>query len=201
MLSIAILAGGQSRRMGEEKALTLLAGIPLIEHVLKQVDGLGNEIIIATNSPERLRYLGFRLVLDPIPEAGALRGLHSAIDAMQGDRALVVACDMPFINRQLLRHMIEVPSTADVVIPMCSNEYEPFHALYARSCLPAIQAAIQKSRRRMISFFPDVTVQAVEDDVISRYDPEHISFFNINTTEDLLRAEEIYRKLSQGRDT
>ena len=116
MLTIAIQAGGQSRRMGSDKALIHLGGKPLIEHILERVDGLGDEILITSNYPESLAYLEIPLVPDAIPGAGALAGLYTALEAAQGDRVLVLACDMPFANRQLLEFMIKLDPSVDIVI-------------------------------------------------------------------------------------
>lgn len=191
MVTVAIQAGGHSRRMGYDKAMASLAGKSLIQHVLARVVDLGDEVILTASDPESYRFLGLRTVPDAVPGAGTLAGLMTALQAARGDTVLVLACDMPFVSRPLLQHMLALSTRADVVIPRRANEFEPFHAVYSRACIPAIQAALDAGKRRVISFFPDVRVLTVEDPDLTRLDPTGLSFFNVNTADDLAHAERI----------
>jgi molybdopterin-guanine dinucleotide biosynthesis protein A len=191
MLTVAIQAGGQSRRMGRDKGLVLLRGRPLISRLLDRVADLGDEVLITTNRPEDYAFLGVRLASDDSPGAGALSGLRTALRAADGDKVLVLACDMPFVSRPLLMHMIGLAPQADVVVPRPAGGYEPMHAVYDRICLPEIEASLEAGDMRMISFFPRVRVLPVEDDVLERLDPARRSFFNVNTPEDLALAERL----------
>lgn len=178
--------------MGSDKALIPLAGKPLIEHVLARVHGLGDELLITTNRGADFAYLGLRTVSDPQPAAGTLAGIHTALHAARGDRVLVLACDMPLVNRALLDHLVSLAADADVVIPYHNGWFEPLHAVYARqSCSRAIASAIAAGERRIISFFPQVHVLRVEEATLQQYDPQGLSFFNINTPTDLARAERL----------
>ena len=170
-----------------------LAGLPLIEHVLRRVEGLGDELLITTNRPEAYAHLDARLVSDSIPGTGPLAGLQTALRAASGEAVLVVACDMPFVERGLLEHMLDMISDADVVIPRKDGLIEPLQAVYARHCLPAVEKAIQQGEQRVVSFFPEVRVLNVEGETLERLDPQGLSFFNINTPEDLKRAEALLR--------
>ena len=190
MLTVAIQAGGQSLRMGSDKGLLPLAGKPLIEHLLARVDGLGDEILITTNQPQRYSYLGVKLVADAVPDAGTLAGLQTALSAAQGASVLVLACDMPFVSRPLLQHLIRLAPQADVVIPQHRGNYEPLHAVYNKyNCLHALEAALEAGEKRVISFFPRVQVAIVGEAELARLDPKGSSFFNINTPEELDQAE------------
>ena len=191
MLTVAVQAGGRSSRMGSDKALLRLDGIPLIERLLQRVSGLGEEILITTNRPQDYQYLGLRMASDPEPGAGALHGLRTALEAARGQTVLVLACDMPFVSRPLLEHMLQLAEAADLVVPRRGGEYEPLHAVYSKGCLPALEAALQRGQRRMISFFPSLNLRTVEQEEIDRLDPEGLSFFNVNTPEDLRKAERI----------
>jgi len=192
VLTIAIQAGGESHRMGRNKALLPLAGRSLIEHLLARLEGLGDEILITTNRPQDYSFLGLRLVSDLFPGIGALTGLHAALAAAHGRSVLVLACDMPFICRPLLEHLVGLAPQADVVIPRHGDKYEPLHAVYnPRNCLPALENALAAGAKRLISFFPQVKVLTVEESELSRLDPHGLSFFNINTPEDLAQAERI----------
>lgn len=197
MISIVIQAGGQSSRMGQDKALVPLAGRPMIEHILTRLTGLGEETIITTNKPEDYEYLDLPLVSDEEPGAGALPGLRTALKAAQGDHIFVLACDMPFVNRLLVEHLLGLTSEADVIVPRWQDTYQTMHAVYARkNCLRAVEKALEKGEQRMISFYSDVKVRPVPPEEVAEIDPQGRSFFNVNTPEDLAEAE---RLLAQAR--
>lgn len=200
-LSVAVLAGGKSSRMGVDKAFVQVRGRPLIEDVLAGLAGLGAEVFIVTNQPEPYRYLGLPLYGDVLPEMGALGGVYSALHYSAGARTLCVACDMPFVVRPLLAHLAALSAEWDAVVPRLAAgpagrlEAEPFRAVYARgACLGPIRSALEAGRLRVISFFPDVRVRFVDPPEVEQFDPEHRSFFNVNTPEDLDEA----RRLAQG---
>ena len=197
-LSMAVLAGGKSSRMGQDKAFVAVRGRPLIEDVLDGLAGLGAEAFIVTNQPEPYRYLGLPLYADVLPDQGALGGVYSALYHSTRPRTLCVACDMPFVVRPLLEHLVALSVDADAVVPRLLAEgrleAEPFRAVYARAaCLGPIQAALAAGRMRVISFFPEVRVRFVDPPEVERFDPEHLSFFNVNTPADLARARQIAR--------
>lgn len=190
MLSIAIQAGGESSRMGQDKALVPLAGRPMIEHVLTRIQGLGEEILVTTNQPDAYEKLGVALASDAEPGAGALPGLQTALQAAHGDTVLVLACDMPFVNRLLLEYLLSLAEEADVVVPRWDGRYQTLHAVYARKkVLRAVERVLDEGERRMISFYPYVRVHTVSPEKIAEFDPKGRSFFNVNTPEDLAEAE------------
>lgn len=189
MVSVVIQAGGESRRMGQDKGLVQLAGRPLVQHVLDRVRSLGDELWITTNRPESYAFLGVPTASDPEPGLGALAGLRTALRAARADTVLVVACDMPFLQPALLRYLLSRAGEADIVIPRRGGEFEPLHAVYQRTCLPALEAALARGEARMISFFPDVRLLPVDPPQLAAYDPAGLSFFNINTPDDLSQAE------------
>lgn len=190
-LTVAILAGGKSSRMGSDKSFVSVLGRPLIEHVLAQVSGLGDETLIVTNQPELYARLGVPLFGDVLPGKGALGGLYSALHAASQRHILCIACDMPFVVRPLLEHLIALAPQADVVVPRLGGEVEPFRAVYARSCTAPILAALEAGQMRVISFFKDVRVRYVERDELARFDPQGLSFFNVNTPAELEQARQI----------
>lgn len=196
MLSVVIQAGGQSSRMGRDKALVPLAGLPMIQHVLARLEGLGDETLVTTNN-EELDFLDLPLIPDEEPGAGALYGLRTALSAARGDTVLVIACDMPFVNRLLLEHLVELSEKADVVVPRWNDRYQTLQSVYARKkCLKAVEDALESGEQRMISFYPQVKVRIVPPEEVAEYDPTGRSFFNVNTPEELAEAEEF---LSQAR--
>jgi molybdopterin-guanine dinucleotide biosynthesis protein A len=182
--------------MGPDKAFALLAGTPLIEHLLAKVEGFGDEVIVTTNRPHAYAHLGLPLFTDPTPGLGALQGLHTALSAAQGDKVLVLACDMPFVQRDLMAHLLRLANQADVVIPKWQNHFEPLHAVYDKAaCLPAVEEALAAGEKRVTSILPKVRVLTVEDDELTRFDPSNMSFFNVNSWADLEQAERLFEDL------
>ena len=190
MITVAVQAGGRSSRMGRDKALVPLGGTPLIEHVLQRLEGLGDEVLITTNRPEDYSFLAARLVADREPGAGALPGLLTALEAARGERVVLVGCDMPFVNRSLIELMLRIDTDAEVVIPRYDEILHPLHAVYAKTCFEPVSQALAAGEKRMISFIPQVETHIVEQGVIEEYDPAGLSFFNVNTPEELDQAEQ-----------
>jgi molybdopterin-guanine dinucleotide biosynthesis protein A len=198
MISIAIQAGGESRRMGEEKALLPFLGTTLIQRVINRVETLGDELLITTNRPQVYQKFNLPLFEDLLPGHGALGGLYTALSAATYPVVIVVACDMPFVNADILSLAIrELDSNeVDVVIPETTKGYEPFHAVYHReNCLPVIRRALDAGERKLISWFPEVKIRVIPDSVLKLYDPQQIAFINLNTREEFLKAEQLAREV------
>jgi molybdopterin-guanine dinucleotide biosynthesis protein A len=180
--------------MGRDKALIPFMGRPLIERVLERVAHLGDEILVTTNKPEGYRYLQVPLIPDLIPGRGALGGLLTALSTAQNPHVAVVACDLPFANAELLEaeRKLLVNSGSDAVIPRTEGGTEPFHAIYRRdTCLPAIQSAIDADKWRVDAWFSKVKLRFMYAEETMRFDPEQIAFWNVNTLEELYRAEHL----------
>lgn len=193
MVSIVIQAGGQSRRMGRDKGLVPLNNLPLIEHVIAPLIDLADETIITTNRPDDYQYLGLPLASDQHPGAGALAGLETALEAAHTEHVFVIACDMPFVNRDLVEYIISFAGKADVVVPHFDDKFQPLHALYHRNnCLPAIRRSLSENLKRMISFYPLVSVYKIASKQVKSFDPVGQSFKNVNTPEDLADAERTF---------
>lgn len=188
-ITIAIQAGGRSSRMGQDKGLALLAGKPMIEHVLARVAGLGQEILITTNNPAGYAYLGLPMAGDAEPGAGALPGLYTALSAARAETVLLLACDMPFVNRALLVYLLSLADQADVIVPYWQDQYQTMHAVYARDPVrAAVAVALARGQKRMIGFYDQVRVRAVAAAEITPFDPDGLTFFNANTPAELAAA-------------
>jgi molybdopterin-guanine dinucleotide biosynthesis protein A len=195
-LSLVIQAGGESRRMGQDKALVPFLGRPLIQRVMERMAGIAAEVLVTTNHPEAFSFLGVRLAGDLQPERSSLGGLYTAIHAARGPLVGVVACDMPFASPALLAGECDLLESGqyDVVIPRSAEGFEPLHAVYRReTCLLAIRAALEAGERRMVSWFPSVKVKVLAPEEVLSYDPGGRAFININTPEELHQAEELAR--------
>jgi len=193
MLTICIQAGGESRRMGQDKALMPFLGRPLIQHVVDRLVPIANEMIVTTNRPEDYRFLDMPLFPDLKPGRGALGGLYTALSSATCEVVAVVACDMPFASPELIKaaSRLLAKDGADVVIPDSGGGLEPMHAVYRReTCIPAIETAIAADRWKLISWFPDVKVRILQPDETKAYDPSGLAFWNLNTPEEFAEAEE-----------
>jgi len=188
-ITIAIQAGGQSSRMGEDKSFVLYNGRPMIETVLAQVSGLGQETFIVTNNPEPYAYLGIPTVGDIYPDHGPLGGMHTALAHASHSHTLMVACDMPWLERPLLQHLISLRQTADVIVPRWDKYPEPLHAIYSNACVPAIESNLKAKRLKITRFFGEVSVRYVEREEIEKNGGNGRSFANINTPQDLTQAQ------------
>lgn len=183
-VSVAILAGGQSRRMGRDKALLPVGGRPVIERVIQCVMPLSDDVTIITNTPEKYYHLGCRTESDVYPGKGSLGGIYTAIHMARYSYCLVVACDMPFLNPNLLQHLMTLTSGFDVVIPHIKDFPETMHAIYGKGCLEPIKWRLLADHLKIITFFEDVRVRYVERDDVARFDPNFYSFLNMNTPAD-----------------
>lgn len=186
-----ILAGGKSTRLGQNKALVELDGKPLVRHVMDALRPLVDEIVLVTNTPGDFAFLEIPMVADQYVGAGPLAGLHAGLSTIRGEYGLAVGCDMPFLNRALLEYMVLQRTGYDVVIPRIGDYYEPLHALYARHCLPTIESTLQSGQRRLLGFIHPLKVRYIKADEIDRFDPQRLSFFNLNSPGDLERMREI----------
>jgi molybdopterin-guanine dinucleotide biosynthesis protein A len=194
VLTVVIQAGGESRRMGRDKALIPFLGKPLIERVLHRVAPLADEVLVTTNRPESYSFLGLPLFSDLVPGRGALGGLFTALSAARHELVAVVACDMPFVSAALLaaEQDLLADTSLDAAIPQTEGGTEPFHAVYRRAtCLPAIQEAMQSEKWRVDAWFPQARLRFLTPEEVLRYDPDRLAFWNVNTPEDLLQAEQL----------
>ena len=179
--------------MGQDKALMLFLGRPLIQRVTDRLAPIADEVIVTTNHPEDYRFLGLPLFPDLKPGRGALGGLYTALSSATCESVAVVACDMPFASVSLIEaaSRLLIQEEADVVIPDSGGGLEPMHAVYRReTCIPAIEAAIEADKWKLISWFPDVKVRILQPDEVKTYDPSGLAFWNLNTPEEFAEAEQ-----------
>jgi len=189
-----ILAGGKSSRLGRSKALQAIGGKSLIQWVVDRLALLSTEIIIATAHGEAISFssaVKIKTVADIYPGKGPLVGIYSGLIASSSSRAIVVGCDTPFLSAGLLEYMTQICSTFDIVVPRIKNKLEPLCAVYSKNCSGLIQGLLEQDELRIRKLFSMVKVKYVEEDEINRFDPEHLSFFNINSQDDLDRAKKL----------
>ena len=191
-----ILAGGQSRRMGRRKAELILQGETLLSRTLRQVRPLCDRLLVSVAAGTSPTLPGVEVVLDAYPGRGAIIGLASGLRAA-GESVLALAVDMPFLNLELLRHLIALAPGWDAVVPRPGKFFEPLHAVYAPACLPVFEDQIRAGVMQILPAYPRLRVRYLESEELKRLDPAGLAFFNINTPADLRRAESL---LAQSRN-
>ena len=201
-VSCIVLAGGKGLRLGRDKALEIIGNKNLLQRVVSRINFLNSDIIVVTATGEQVSshsigYPKLRIVVDTYPGKGPLGGIFAGLRASSSVYNLVVACDMPFLNQALLRYMIQISAGFDLVVPRLGGLVEPLHAVYSKGCLAPIERLIKQDTLSVSELFALVKVRYVEAEEIDRFDPEHLSFFNINSEADLQRARDL---ISNGND-
>jgi molybdopterin-guanine dinucleotide biosynthesis protein A len=191
----AIIAGGNSTRMGQDKAFIPLAGQPLIARVLASLALLAPaETILIANRREAFSTLQLPIYPDALPGNGSLGGIYTALHHSSHDLVLVVACDLPFLNADVLRHLLkqtESDEGFDAVVPRSGTRAHGLHAVYRRTCLEPMRVQLEAGKLGVAALLDRVHTCYVDDTEIAALDPQGLSFFNVNTPEDLAEAERI----------
>ena len=213
-----ILAGGKSRRMGENKALMRLGDDSLIGHIIRCLHDVTDELLLVTNSPTEYAHLDVPMHGDILPDAGALGGIYTGLIHASHDVILCVACDSPFLEPKLLSYLVSVLGEYDAVMPytyssrqtpFCCNKdigvtnpsygddtqitLQTLCAAYSKRCLSIIELMLRESELRVHALQERARIQRVSPEVWREFDPEGMSFFNINTPEDFERADSYVR--------
>jgi molybdopterin-guanine dinucleotide biosynthesis protein A len=183
-----VLSGGENRRMGTDKAFLKVAGVPLIEHVLRSLKDVFQDIIIVTNVPQRYAAYGVKMVSDAIAVRGPLTGIYSGLLQSSDEYNFVVACDMPYLNSRLISYIAGLAAGNDIVVPSIGGLLEPLHAIYRRQLITVIENEIRQDRKQIRGIFGRAKVRYVTEDEIDRFDPERKSFKNLNTPEEYEEA-------------
>jgi molybdopterin-guanine dinucleotide biosynthesis protein A len=200
-LSTIILTGGKNQRMGRNKALEILEGKSLLERVYERVSQVSAEVIVVTSSrfPDIPGAEKFRVVTDTYPEKGPLGGIFTGLTASGTEKNLVVGCDMPFLNVELLRYLSGLSADFDAVVPMLEEGMrEPLHSVYSRRCATMVEEHLLSGRLSIHLVIDRLKVRYVTREEILRFDPELLSFFDINYQSDIERATLIARDSDAG---
>ena len=200
-----ILAGGKSRRMGQNKALLQLGDDPLIGHVIRRMRLATDELLLITNNHAEYRHLGLPMHSDMIPDAGALGGIYTGLMHASHDVVVCVACDSPFLQPKLLSYLVSILGEYDAVMPYTYSTNKdigvrnPSHsdnqitlqtlcAVYSKRCLPIIEQMLQESELRVHALQERANILTLAPEIWEPYDSEGHSFFNVNTPEDFEKA-------------
>lgn len=191
-----LLAGGQSRRMGRDKRFLDVGGMPLFHRVLSVFDRLFPEVlVVVADQAVELPVAGHRVLTDRIPGCGSLGGLYTGLLEASHPRVFAAACDMPFLNASLIAHMTVLDVTAGVVMAKLANGVHPMHAVYAKTCLPFMEAMLKSGQLKIQSLVEEgaISVRLLSEEDARAFDPDFLSFLNINTPADLEFARKVAR--------
>lgn len=185
-----ILAGGKAKRMGRiNKALLKVGGRSIIERVVDELSAVFSEVIIITNHPADFDFLSLPMFKDLWPGGSSLGGIYTGLKVSRSNYALFVACDMPFLKRDIVRYLASKVGNNDIIIPKIDDYFEPLHAIYSRNCLPHIEDLLKKSDFRILNLFNKVRVLEVPGKDLQRFDKNLRFIMNVNRPEDLEKSE------------
>ena len=196
-IGFIVLAGGKGLRLGQDKVSETIGDRSLLERVVSCLASFDSDILIVSASertfPQLNGYPRLRTVADIYLNKGPLGGVYAGLKASDSFYNFVVACDMPFLNQALLRYMMQISAGFDLVVPRLGELVEPLHAVYSRACLSPIESLLRQGDLILRRLFALVEVRYVEAEEIDRFDPQHLSFFNINNEADMERAKKLAR--------
>ncbi len=186
-----ILSGGLNSRIGLNKAFLEISGKKIIERTLLLFKELFEETIIVTKDPLIYEDLDVRITTDVQDITGSLMGVYSGLLSSTSEFNFVVACDMPLINADIVRFLINKSSQYDAVVPFCQGRLQPLHAVYSKRCIKPLEDLISSGQMRITRLFEKIKTKRVDEEELKQFDPDFKSFININTKEDLLNFKKI----------
>ncbi len=190
-----ILSGGLSTRYdGTEKALLQVGGVRILDRIYDIYSELFEEIILVTNNPQKFLEWDLLIVSDLFPIRSSLTGIHAGLFYMTNPFAFISACDTPFLKKEMVETIIgKIEPQIDIVLPETSAGLEPLCAAYSKRCLPPAQHHLEQEKLKIIKTFRKSRIKTISEKVLCEIDPDLRSFFNINTADDLQRAEEMIK--------
>jgi len=186
--SAIILAGGKSSRMGRPKALLPFDGEPLIARTVRTLRQLFADIVVVAAPGQELPPLSVTLARDEVAYRGPVGGIYYGLQAARSEVCFVTSCDAPFLNLALITHLVSQIADCDVVVPYWQDRLQPLHAVYRRSVAPLLRAQLEHGELRPISLYQKVRTREVGAEELCRFDPEGLSFRNLNSPEDYRSA-------------
>lgn len=182
-----ILAGGESRRMGQDKASVQLANSTLLNRAIRAMQQHFDKLIISVREPRD--HLLFPQLCDQGKDRGAIMGIVTALERVDTPWIFVIACDMPFVSDKIVLAMAGKRAGKDAIIPHIDGTLQPLIAFYSETCLPLIQSQIERGERSLKTLISMVDATIISEDECREYDPKLLSFVDLDTREDVVRAE------------
>ena len=192
--SAIILTGGKSSRMGRPKALLSFGNEPLIIHIVRILGRKFKQIIVVGAPDQELPVLPVKMVRDEVAYQGPVGGIYYGLKAATATAAFVTSCDAVFLSLPVISFLQSKILNYDVVVPYWQNRFQPLQAVYRRSVLPLLKEQLERGELRPIFLYDKVPTYKVSEEEIRRFDPEGLSFFNMNAPEDYARALQLWHQ-------
>jgi len=178
-ITVIILAGGKSSRMGQDKGLMLLNGKPMIEYIIEIAKQISTEIIIVANNDS---YLKFNLPVykDEFLDKGPLAGIYTGIKNANTEKNLILSCDVPYIQKDLIEFLISNSEKNEITVSLFQDKLHPLIGIYTKSCMPVIIDHIKRNELKVTTIFEKLKTKLLD---VNKFDSSN--FRNINTENDL----------------
>jgi molybdopterin-guanine dinucleotide biosynthesis protein A len=183
-----ILTGGKSSRMGRPKALLPFGYEPLIDHLVRRLQRKFKLVVVVAAPDQELPPLPAKVVRDEVSYQGPVGGIYYGLKAAIGTGAFVTSCDAAFLNLPLISFLTSQILNHDVVVPYWQDRFQPLHAVYRKSVVPLLKEQLERGELRPIFLYDKVRTRKVGEEEIRRFDPEGLSFFNMNAPDDYTQA-------------
>ncbi|UCG05007.1 MAG: molybdenum cofactor guanylyltransferase [Desulfobacterales bacterium] len=194
-----ILSGGLATRFhGRDKALMRINGKRILDRIYGVLKDIFDEIILVTNDPLQFLEWDLNIVTDLFDVRSSLTGIHAGLFYAEHPYTFVTACDAPFIKRELIETILAgIEAKTDIVMPETSAGREPLCAVYSKRCLLPAEQHVKQKKLKIQWAFRRCRIKIISEKTLRTKDPDLISFFNINTPQDLERAEQIAKKINR----
>jgi molybdopterin-guanine dinucleotide biosynthesis protein A len=193
-----VLAGGKSSRMGQPKALLPFGDAPLVVHIVEKLRSLFDEIVVVAAPGQELPPLAAMLARDEVANLGPVAGIVHGLRAVRAELAFVTSCDAAFLDMRLVEHLLRQAAHHDVAVPYLQGRYQPLHAVYRRTVLPLLETQLARNELRPVFLFDKVRTRVIDEAEVRQFDPEALSFFNMNTPADYEKALERWNNSRSG---
>ncbi len=187
-----ILAGGESTRMGKNKAFIEINGKRIIDRTVSLFREIFDDVLLVTNTPLDYIELKVRIVTDLVPGKGSLGGIYTGLFFSSSPKAFFVGCDMPFLDRRVIQYFLSLAQTADIVVQRTKDYWQPLHAIYPRTLLKPIERLLQQGELTIIKAYQGMRVREVTGEELKPFDPDLHTLSNFNTPEELKKLLETY---------
>ena len=188
-----ILAGGESTRMGQNKAFIEIYGERIINRTVSLFNEIFDDVLLVTNSPLDYLDLNVKIVTDLIPGKGSLGGIYTGLFFSPSPKAFFVGCDMPFLDKDVIAYFLNVAETADTVVQRSGQHWEPLHAVYSRKFIKPIERLMEQGDLKIIKAYKWMKVREIRREELEPIDPGLHSLVNINTPEELTKLLRAYQ--------
>ena len=192
-----ILSGGLNSRMkGKNKAFLKIGGSQFLDRVSDTLRKNFEEILMVTKNPSAYNPKDIKIIKDILEANSPLSGIHAGLSNMEADYAFCIGCDTPFLKKAVVEILVnEIEPNADVIVPYSGTYFQPLCAIYSKRCAPLIEGQLSKNDLKVDNLFSKVRIKTIPYEIFQQVDEDLISFFNVNSPEDLKYAEQLLPSL------